>query len=76
METAVARERPVNTSPGNEYTNATTKRLLEAHLTLNGLNILFVNHVKYLGVIFGKRIRWRPHIEIIKDKTFRIFIRI
>jgi hypothetical protein len=28
----------------------------EAHLTLNEQNIPFVNHVKYVGVIFDKRI--------------------
>jgi hypothetical protein len=37
----------------------------EAHLTLNGRNISFMNHVKYLGVIFDKRITWRLHIEMI-----------
>jgi hypothetical protein len=42
----------------------------EAHLTLNGRNIPFFNHVKYLGVIFDKRIIWRLHIEIIEAKTF------
>jgi hypothetical protein len=30
----------------------------EAHLSLNGWNITFLNHVKYLGVIFNKRITW------------------
>jgi hypothetical protein len=34
-------------------------RLLEAHHTLNGRNILFANHVIYLGVIFTKRNTWR-----------------
>jgi hypothetical protein len=48
----------------------------EAHLTLNGRNILFVNHVKDLGVIFNKRIMWRLHIEMIEAKAFRTFIRI
>jgi hypothetical protein len=48
----------------------------EAHLTLNGRNIPFVNHVKYLGVIFHKRITWRLHIEKIEAKAFRTFIRI
>jgi hypothetical protein len=48
----------------------------EAHLTLNGQNIPFVNHVKYLGVIFDKRITWRLHIEMIEAKAFRTFIRI
>jgi hypothetical protein len=28
----------------------------EAHLAINGRNIPFVNHLKYLGVIFNKRI--------------------
>jgi hypothetical protein len=49
-------------------------RLREIHLTLNGRNILFVNDVKYLGVIFDKRITWRLHIEMIEAKAFKIFI--
>jgi hypothetical protein len=48
----------------------------EAHLTLSEGNIPFVNHVKYLGVIFDKRITWRLHKEIIEAKAFRTFIRI
>jgi hypothetical protein len=36
----------------------------------------FVSRVKYLGVIFDKRITWRLHIEMIEAKAFRIFIRI
>jgi hypothetical protein len=48
----------------------------EAHLTLNGRNIPFVNHVKYLGVIFDKRRTWRLHIKKIEAKTFRKLIRI
>jgi hypothetical protein len=48
----------------------------EAHLTLNGRNIAFVNHVKYLGVILHKRITWRLHIEMIESKAFGTFIRI
>jgi hypothetical protein len=43
---------------------------------LNEWNIPFVNHVKYLGVIFDKRITWRLHIEITEAKAFRTFIRI
>jgi hypothetical protein len=39
-------------------------------------NIFFVNHVKYLGVIFEKRITWRLHIEMIETKAFTTFIRI
>jgi hypothetical protein len=46
-------------------------RLPETQLTFNGRNIPFVNHVKYLGVIFDKRITWRLHIEMIEAKTFR-----
>jgi hypothetical protein len=47
-----------------------------ADLTLNGRNISFVNHVKYLGVIFDKRITWRLHTEVAELKTFRTFITI
>jgi hypothetical protein len=48
----------------------------ETHLTLNGRNIPFVNDIKYLGVIFVKRIIWRLHIEMTEAKAFRTFIRI
>jgi hypothetical protein len=50
------------------------RRPPEAHLTLNGRNIPFVNHVKYLCVIFDKMITWRLHIEVIEAKAFRTFI--
>jgi hypothetical protein len=43
-------------------------------LMLNGQNIPFVNSVKYLGIIFYKRITWRLQIETIEDKAFRIFL--
>jgi hypothetical protein len=45
-------------------------------LTLNGRNFPFVNSVKYLGVIVGKRMTWRLHTEMIESKAFRTFIRI
>jgi hypothetical protein len=48
----------------------------EAHLTLNGRNIPFVNHVKYPGVILDKRITWRLYIGMIEAKAFRTFVRI
>jgi hypothetical protein len=48
----------------------------EARLTLNGRNISFVNHVKYLGVIFDKRITWRLHKGMTEQKAFTTFIRI
>jgi hypothetical protein len=51
-------------------------RAPESLLTLNGRNIPFVNNVKYLGVIFHKRITWRLHIEMIEAKAFRTFFRI
>jgi hypothetical protein len=35
----------------------------------------FINHVKYLYVIFGKRFTWKLHIEVIEVKAFRTFIR-
>jgi hypothetical protein len=50
-------------------------RPLESLLTLNGQNIPFVNNVKYLGVIFDKKITWRLHIKPIEAKTFRAFTR-
>jgi hypothetical protein len=45
-------------------------------LTLNGWNIPFVNSLKYVGVVFHKKMTWRLHIEMIKAKAFRTFIRI
>jgi hypothetical protein len=36
----------------------------------------FLNSVKYLGVIFDKRITWRLHIEMIEAKAFSTFIRV
>jgi hypothetical protein len=45
-------------------------------LKLNGRNIPFVNGVKYLGVLFDKRMSWRLHIQMIEAKAFRTFIRI
>jgi hypothetical protein len=46
----------------------------EPRPTPNGRNIPFVNHVKYLGLIFGKRITWRLHLETIEAKAFRRFV--
>jgi hypothetical protein len=51
------------------------RRPPDSLLTLNGRNISFVNNVKYLGVIFDKKMTWRLHIETIKAKAFRTFIR-
>jgi hypothetical protein len=42
---------------------------------MNGRNIPFVNSVKYLGVIFDKKVTWRVHIEMIEAKAFRTFVR-
>jgi hypothetical protein len=44
-------------------------------LQLNGRNIPFVNSVKYLGVIFDRRMTWRPHIEKIAAKALGTYIR-
>jgi hypothetical protein len=41
---------------------------------LNGRDIPFENNVKYLGVIFGKKITWKLHIETIEAKAFRTII--
>jgi hypothetical protein len=51
-------------------------RPLESHIILNGRNIPFVNHAKYLYVIFEKRITRRIHTEMIEAKAFRIFLTI
>jgi hypothetical protein len=45
-------------------------------MTLNERNIPFVSLIKYLDVIFEKRIAWRLHIEMIEAKAFRTYIRI
>jgi hypothetical protein len=50
-------------------------RPVEAYLILKGRNSPFVNHVKYLGVIFDRKITLRLHIEMVEAKTFRTFIR-
>jgi hypothetical protein len=52
------------------------RRPLDSLLTLNGRNIPFVNNVKYVGVIFNKRMTWGLHIETIETKAFKTFIRI
>jgi hypothetical protein len=51
-------------------------RLPEFHLILNGRNIPFVSSIKYLGVIFDKKVTWRLHIEMIEAKACRTFVRI
>jgi hypothetical protein len=43
---------------------------------MNGRNIPFVNSVKYLGVIFDRRITRALHREIIEAKAFKTFIRV
>jgi hypothetical protein len=42
----------------------------EAHLTVNGRNIPFVSHVKYLGVIFDKRL----NKGMTEAQAFRTFV--
>jgi hypothetical protein len=45
------------------------RRKPEDDLQLNGRNIPFVNSVKYLRVIFDRRMTWRVHIEKIAAKA-------
>jgi hypothetical protein len=45
-------------------------------LFLHWMDVVFIYRVKYLGVIFDKKITWRAHIEMIEAKTFRTFIRV
>jgi hypothetical protein len=58
----------------SDYFFSHSLRPPEAHLTLNGWNIPFINHAKCLGVIFNKGITWRLHIEMTEAKAFRTFI--
>jgi hypothetical protein len=51
-------------------------RLPDSLLKLNEQNTYFVNSVKYLGVLFDKRMTWGLHIQTIEAKAFRTFIRI
>jgi hypothetical protein len=51
-----------------------SRRPPESNLTLNGIDIRFVNNVKYPGVIFDRKITWRLHIEMIEAKAFRTLI--
>jgi hypothetical protein len=51
-------------------------RLVEAYLTLKGLNIPFVKDVRYLGVIFDRKITWRPHTDLVVTKALRTFVQI
>jgi hypothetical protein len=44
-------------------------------LQLNGRNILFVSSVKYLGVIFDRKMTWGLHIEQIAVKALDTYIR-
>jgi hypothetical protein len=44
-------------------------------LTINGQNIPFVNNVKYLGVLFDRKMTWRLHIKTIETKAFGAYIR-
>jgi hypothetical protein len=48
----------------------------ESHLTLNGRNIPFVNSVKYISIIFDETVTWRLHMEMMKAKALRTFIRV
>jgi hypothetical protein len=51
-----------------------SRRPPESHLTLNGIDIPFVNNVNYLSVIFDSKITWRLHIEMVEAKAFRTFL--
>jgi hypothetical protein len=59
----------ITTTVGFDY-GLTSPR--EAHLTLNGRTIPFVNYVKYVGIILDKRTTWRLRVETIEAKAFRI----
>jgi hypothetical protein len=47
-------------------------RLPDSPLTLTGLNFQFVNSVKYLGVIFDKKMTWRLYILGVTNCTISL----
>jgi hypothetical protein len=51
------------------------RRMPEDDLQLNGRNVPFVNSVKYLDVIFGRRMTWRVHIEKTAAKALGTYIK-
>jgi hypothetical protein len=51
-------------------------RLPETSLTFSGRNMPFVNNIKYVCVIFDRKITWRLHIEALEAKAFRTFLRV
>jgi hypothetical protein len=66
----------INEDKTQEIYFSHSRRPPVSRLTLNGKDIPFVNNIKYLGVIFDKKITWRLHIEMIEAKAFRTFIRV
>jgi hypothetical protein len=44
-------------------------------LQSDGRNIPFVNNAKCLGVIFDRRVTWRPHIHRTAAKALGTYIR-
>jgi hypothetical protein len=51
-------------------------RRVEAHLTLKGQDIKFVNDVRYLGVTLDRRITWKTHIDLNVTKALQTFVQI
>jgi hypothetical protein len=49
---------------------------VKASLTLKGRHIPFTNHVKYLGVIFYKKLVWKLCTEMIATKALHAFFSI
>jgi hypothetical protein len=50
------------------------RRLPETSLILNGRNIPFVDHTKYLGVSVDRKITSKMHIEAMEAKALRTFL--
>ena len=61
---------------GLQFAADKTKAIIFSHkykinplpLSINGHPIEYVSQIKFLGVIFDKRMTWRPHIQHISDK--------
>jgi hypothetical protein len=49
------------------------RRPVEATLILRRRNIPFVSHIKYVCVIFDKKITWKIHTDMIEELFYSLF---
>src|SRR5699024_2718252 len=44
----------------------------EANFTMNGVHLEIVDHIRYLGVIVDKDLRWRHHLIHVQKKSSKL----